>query len=288
MKQATQSIVVVLIIVGVVALTVVSWRHQAPSSIEPKSADIDQLQPNLPDEVEARGSEDSDGHGYQTDNSEATEPRSESRPDLVWLRDETTNEVLVTYSQMYRHLGLTEAEQRDLTHFLVEVWMSDTIMRNYRPQPIEEGDRQAGIAAIIGDARLEKLLTLERNKTEYGEAGLVAKHLRSHGVPLSGIQQDRLLDILIHVRGREQAVANPIAQPGTVEAIESRMNTMDEYERLVLELAPSILSSRQMKLFFERYQALSYRRAEMLEMQKQTRANEDEDDDFPLGYPARN
>lgn len=97
-----------------------------------------------------------------------------------------------------------------------------------------------------------------------------------------------MLEILTHVRGREQAVAIPTAKKGTVEAIESQIATMDEFERLVLELAPSVLINRQMELFFDRYQALSYRRAQMLEMQKKTRANEDEGDDFPLGYPARN
>jgi hypothetical protein len=62
---------------------------------------------------------------------------------------------------------------------------------------------------------------------------------------------------------------------------------MDEYERLVLELAPSVLSTRQTGLLFDRYQALSYRRAAILEMQEESRANDSADDDFPLGYPPR-
>ncbi|MDJ0749836.1 MAG: hypothetical protein QNJ11_10155 [Woeseiaceae bacterium] len=287
-KRTTWGIVAMLLVVAVIAFTVLSWPHQAPRSSEPYAANTDQSQPGPRVEVEPRGFADPDVDDYQTGSSEAGEPQSESRADLVWLREETGNDVIVTYAQLFRHLGLTETEERYLTDFLVEVWMSKTIMRNYRPEPIAEEDRRAGIAAIIGDIKLEKLLTMELNKAEYEEAGLVSKYLRSNGVPLTDRQQDQLLDILIHVQGREQAVANPNALPGTVEEVGSRIDMMDEYERLVLELAPSVLSSRQMELFFDRYQALSYRRAEMLELQKKTRANEDEDDDFPLGYPARN
>jgi hypothetical protein len=112
-------------------------------------------------------------------------------------------------------------------------------------------------------------------------------HLQTNEAPLTDVQQDQLLDILIRVRARVSDAANPNEQRATVEVIESRMTMMDEYERLVLELAPSVLTSRQMELVFARYQRFSNRRAQMLELQKKTRANEDEEDDFPLVYPAR-
>jgi hypothetical protein len=166
--------------------------------------------------------------------------------------------------------------------------MSSTWMRNYNPEPIEEGDRRAGIAAIIGDAKLEQLLNLESNGAEYREAGRIALILKTNDVPLTDTQQDQILDILIQVRGRHQAFVEPNAQDATIEFVESQMATMDEYERLVLELAPSALSTRQLELLFDRYQAFSYRRAKILEMQKKSRANDTAEDDFPLVYPARN
>jgi hypothetical protein len=188
---------------------------------------------------------------------------------------------------MSQHLGLSKSEQSELTDFLVDVSMSNTWMKNYNPVRIGEEERQAGIAAIIGAARLEQLLNLESNKTEYREAARVAILLRTSDAPLTDAQQDKLLDILIRVRGQERAVADPNAQVGTVEGIASQMATMDEYERLVLELAPSVLSTRQTGLLFDRYQALSYRRAAILEMQRESRSNDSVDDDFPLGYPPR-
>lgn len=188
---------------------------------------------------------------------------------------------------MFRQMELTETEQNDLTDFLVEVWVSKSRMENYNPQPIDEGDRQSGIAAIVGDEKLEQLLDMERDRAEYREAGRIGSLLRSNGVPLTATQQDRLLEILVEVRGSEEAVADPNAQPGTLEAIASKMATMDEYERLVLELAPSVLTNRQVELLFERYQALSYRRAHVLEMQKRSRANDTEEDDIPLYYLPR-
>lgn len=288
MKRITRGIAVASFVLGVLALAIFSRLAEAPGSSEPVVAKIYQPPPNQPNEAEPLDSTHLDYDVDRVDEAEAREPQREPEPDLEWLREETTNDVIVTYSQMFRHLGLTKTEQSDLTDFLVEAWMSETIMRNYRPEPMKEEDRQAGIAAIIGDAKLEQLLNLERSRAEYREAGRVREFLDTNGVPLTDVQQDQLMEILIHVRGREQAVANLSAQRGTVEAIESQMDTMDEYERLVLELAPSVLTSRQTELLFDRYQALSYRRAQMLEMQKKTRANEDEEDDFPLGYPARN
>ena len=212
--------------------------------------------------------------------------------ELKWLREDTTKNVLITYSLMFRHLGLTESEQQALVEFLTEVWMSRitsrTSMTDDNPEPIGEEDRQVGIASIIGDAKLKQFLILERNRAEYRETWRVSELLQSNDVPLNDVQQDQLLEILVQVRGQEQAVANPDAEPGTIEAIESQMATMDEYERLVLELAPSVLSVTQVELLYERYQAFSIKRADLLEKQKKSRANDTADDDFPLVYPSRN
>ncbi|MEQ9565490.1 MAG: hypothetical protein RLN85_06700 [Pseudomonadales bacterium] len=274
--------------VFVLALLILYGREQFPEEIAIQS------HPTLPAAEVVHDSIESTGDSAEQDmsvaeNSESKEPGSKpvSEADLKWLREKTTKDVDQTYVLIIGHLGLSETERKYLIEFLVEAWMSSTRMGDYKPVPIDEGDRQAGIAAIIGDEKLEQFLLMERNRAEYREAARVSDLLKAGGVPLTSGQQDDLLSILIRVRGSEQAVANPNAQRGTVEAIESQIAMMDEYERLVLELAPSVLTSRQTELLFARYQNLSYQRAEMLELQKKTRANEDEEDDFPLGYPPR-
>jgi hypothetical protein len=294
MKRSTRSIGVISLIVGALALVVVFGLRQESRESEPDAESISQPHPRpSTDAAQEPTGLARDITGDDRDNLQPSEPErlyseSERQADLTSLREEATKDVLVAGSLMFKHLGLTESEKSALTDFLVEVWMSSTWMRNYNPEPIEEGDRRAGIAAIIGDAKLEQLLNLESNGAEYREAGRIALLLQTNDVPLPDTQQDQILDILIQVRGRHQAFVEPNAQDATIEFVESQMATMDEYERLVLELAPSALSTRQLELLFDRYQAFSYRRAKILEMQKKSRANDTAEDDFPLVYPARN
>jgi hypothetical protein len=294
MKRSTRSIGVISLIVGALALVVVFGLRQESRESEPDAESISQPHPRpSTDAAQEPTGLARDITGDDRDNLQPSEPErlyseSERQADLTSLREEATKDVLVAGSLMFKHLGLTESEKSALTDFLVEVWMSSTWMRNYNPEPIEEGDRRAGIAAIIGDAKLEQLLNLESNGAEYREAGRIALLLQTNDVPLTDTQQDQILDILIQVRGRHQAFVEPNAQDATIEFVESQMATMDEYERLVLELAPSALSTRQLELLFDRYQAFSYRRAKILEMQKKSRANDTAEDDFPLVYPARN
>jgi hypothetical protein len=294
MKRSTRSIGVISLIVGALALVVVFGLRQESRESEPDAESISQPHPRpSTDAAQEPTGLARDITGDDRDNLQPSEPErlyseSERQADLKSLREEATKDVLVAGSLMFKHLGLTESEKSALTDFLVEVWMSSTWMRNYNPEPIEEGDRRAGIAAIIGDAKLEQLLNLESNGAEYREAGRIALLLQTNDVPLTDTQQDQILDILIQVRGRHQAFVEPNAQDATIEFVESQMATMDEYERLVLELAPSALSTRQLELLFDRYQAFSYRRAKILEMQKKSRANDTAEDDFPLVYPARN
>ena len=295
MKRKTRRVAVISLVVAALAMILVFWRQQPSTHGEPGAASIEDGQPRVPAGSEpqspagpARDANGDDGGNVQADESAGAESRSDPEADLEWLREVTTSEVLVTYSLMFRHLGLTASEQRDLSVYLVEAWMSATRTPDHDPEPVAEGDRRARIAAIIGDAKLEQLLDLERNRAEYGEAGQVSALLETNDLPLTVEQQDRFLEILIQVRGQDQAVADPNPAGASIEAIEHQMALMDEYERLVLELAPSVLSARQVELLFDRYQAFSYRRAAILELQKKTRANDNSEDDFPLGYPARN
>ncbi len=68
-------------------------------------------------------------------------------------------------------------------------------------------------------------------------------------------------------------------------ALEYQLAQIDEYERLVMEHAQSVLSPKQVEYMFERYQHNSYRRADALEAQRKARAD-NPDEKLPLWYPA--
>ena len=133
-----------------------------------------------------------DSDGAQSFAKANGEPQSDRAADLKQLREMATEDVTEAYSLIFKHLALTETEQRRLGDFLIEVWMSSTYMGDYRPEPIPERDRRAGIAAIIGDAKLEQLLDLERYRSEYIEAARIAALLDSNNAPISEGRQDQL------------------------------------------------------------------------------------------------
>jgi len=205
--------------------------------------------------------------------------------DLKWLREQTTKDVQSAYSQLFEHLGLTDFEEAALSEFLVEAWMRGTKMRNYHPEPMDEQDRLDGIESIIGAGKLETFLTLEQNLRKYREVEKIRSLLERKGAPLSYPQREGLLEILIDVRVRVEAFANPNINHETIEAFESLLDLLDENDRLVLELAPSVLTSKQVQYMFDRYQALSYKRWGAFDAQKRARANDPDGEHLPFSYP---
>ncbi|MEO1203093.1 MAG: hypothetical protein AAFX10_10310, partial [Pseudomonadota bacterium] len=109
--------------------------------------------------------------------------------------------------------------------------------------------------------------------------------LDKNGVPLSAEQQDRLLEILVDVRERQQASGEPGVQSGTLEWVETMNTSLNDYERLVLELSPSVLTADQQELLYDRYHSLWTRRAAYFEVQKQMMA--DDDEYLPSSYIPR-
>ena len=109
--------------------------------------------------------------------------------------------------------------------------------------------------------------------------------LEQKGVPLTDTQQDRLLGILIDTREKVDMKQPADIKRGTLESLEHTLNQLDEYERLIMELVPSVLSTKQIEHMFERYQTRSYMRANALESHKQREADGSEDD-LLLGYPS--
>lgn len=203
-----------------------------------------------------------------------------------WVREETTREVREDYSILLEHLGLTSGERNALLEFLIEDAIANTRTRYSDGIGMDEHERSARIAAIVGDAKRQQFLALERNLGEYRETQLVQSMLQQKDVALTEAQRDAFLKILIDVREQVDMKRPAHIEPGSMESLEHRLNEINEYDRLALELASSVLSAKQVEYMFERNQAHSYRRADVLEWHKQRKADNPEDD-LPLGYPPK-
>lgn len=292
MRPKTLVFGVILLSVAAIVLALILWPRQPPNITnadpvivvqEPQSAVV----PTEPSDTTAVVPDPPKGDPKVPEASEANADVSniDLEADLKSLREKITKHVQSVYSLLFEHLGLTDSEKAALSEFLVEVWMSGTRIPNYHPEPMAEQDRLDGIAAIIGDSKLERFLGLERNLRQYGEVEKIRSLLEQKGTPLSESQRGKLLEILVKVRGREEAVTNPNAQRGTIEALESRLAELDEYNRLVLELAPSVLSGEQVLYMFHHYQGLSYRRWSSFTTQERARSENPEGEHLPLHYP---
>jgi len=202
------------------------------------------------------------------------------------VREEVTRDVKDVYPFLIRDLGLTSSQQDALLSLLIEAEIAATRTSYSSGEGL--ADRSDRIAAIIGDGKLQQFLALEHYREEYEEVQSVRSVLQRKDVPLTDTQRDGLLEILVDIR--EQVDPLPPAEMNlrSMEYLEYRLDQMDKYERLVMERAPSVLSARQVEYLFERYQTLSYKRADALEVQRQARADDPKNEDAPVWYPPRN
>lgn len=205
--------------------------------------------------------------------------------DRKMVREESTRYVANWYSLLLKHLDLPPREKDALISFLIEDLIARTKTRYASGIGMDEQERSSRIAAIIGDAKLQEFLALERNRREYSEVQKVGSVFQQHGVALSDTQRDGLLEILIEIREQDRVMPGANAEPRTIESLQHTLAQIDEYERLVMEQAQSVLSPKQVEYMFERYQRNSYRRAAAIEAQRKTRAD-NPDENVPLWYPA--
>jgi hypothetical protein len=257
-----------------------SQVHQAESA-EPDASSVNAPQSSQ-DDIRANSDDESPAVNEARRNSNMADEEATAK----WVREDLTREVPEDYSLLLKHLGLTLSEEESLLQFLIEDEIARTKTRYSDGIGMDEHERSARIAEIIGDAKLQQFLALENNLGEYKEVQYVQSALQEKGVPLTDTQQDRLLKIVIDTREQIDTNLPAHLKPGSMEALEHRLNQIDENDRLVVELASSVLSVKQVEYVFERNQAHSYRRADILEWHKQRRAD-NPDDDLPLSYPAK-
>jgi hypothetical protein len=205
---------------------------------------------------------------------------------LTKLKDEVRNQaaenVDQSYSLLFDQLGVTPSERDALTQLLVDVQMlSNTVAYASGEvimvaEPMDSEERLSRIAAIVGDRRLEQFLVLERNIPVYLRVERIGSVLEQRGLPLTATQRTGLVERLLSVEAQYGQI--PSFESNTIESLEAHFAGLDEYDRPVLELAPSVLSSDQVVQVSQLYQSVSYRRAAALEVQRERRAR----------YPDRN
>ena len=201
-----------------------------------------------------------------------------------WVIERATRDVKEDYALLLEHLDLTSSEKEALLEFLIEDKVARTRTRYASGEGLDEQERLTRLADILGDAKLQQFLALQRNIGEYREVQRVQSMLDQKGVPLTDTQQDRLLKILIDTRGQFDTKQPAHIKRNTFESLDHILNQLNEYERLVLELVPSVLSAKQVEYVFERYQAKSDMRADSWESQARRRAD-NPNEDMLLVYP---
>jgi hypothetical protein len=224
----------------------------------------------------------------QKESPEDTEAhRSKDAEDEAYVR-EMVRKVSIEktrkrYSLLIEKLELTPAEIDALFEFLVEDTIASTKTAYSDGLGIDEDERLARLEEILSDEKLQQFLAYERNLGDFRELHSVQSMLQQKGVPLTEAQRDGVLEILIDVRKQLDPKRPSHIERGSMEDLEYTLGQLDEYDRLVTELASSVLSAKQVEYMFERNQKYSYERASQLEWHKE-RLAANPDDDMLLWY----
>jgi len=240
--------------------------------------------------VVRHGSDSEQKRSNQEDSQNSTPSRKFRPEDEATTRREVkelaTRYVQDVYSLLIRDFDLTSSQNDALMSLLIEGEIAATRTFYSSGEGMDELERSNRIAAIIGEQELQEFLALERSREEYEEIAKVQSMLKKRDTPLTDAQLDGLLEKMVEVRqqlGRNQ----PAGDISPVEFVEYRIDQEDEFDRLVLELAPSVLSATQVDYLFELYQAQSYQRAHILEVQKRAISRDPTKSKY-VGYPSRN
>jgi hypothetical protein len=279
--------------VALVAVVYDIGSLRSPSTVEPNREEANQAQQissagvevNESTTVVSQRSSGDDQIPIDTETPRKTNFVDEAT-DLKLLREEATQEAPRRYALLLERLDLTPREKDAMLSFLIEDQIASTWTRYKSGIGMDEHERSSRIAAIISDSKRQQFFAMERNISEYVEVQNVQSMLNRSDVPLTDARRDELLRILVGTRNQLSTALPEDVNRRSIEALEHRLAQIDEYERLVLEQASSALSPKQVQYLFERYQRDSYRRADSLEAQKKSRAD-DSTENLPLHYPAR-
>jgi hypothetical protein len=226
-------------------------------------------------DVAAQSARSADPPGYSEAIRRRGPPRDEATI-LADLRKLARQDLQQTYSLLLDDLELTPRQREDFIAVLVELhvesaWTGDPGGFQKRGRTIFPQERQDRIAAAIGDEKLDEFLVLEVNLGAYWETQQIASLLRRKGLPLTKTQRDGVFEILIEVRDRYPQT-EPDVDSESPEYIEHQLAQMDDFDRHVVELAPSVLAATQVAHLFDEYQWMARQRIDLVELQKERRA----------------
>jgi hypothetical protein len=232
------------------------------------------------DRDQTEGPEDTEAHRGKDTADKDSEDEAYVRE---MVRNTSIEKTQERYSLLIEMLELTPAEIDALFEFLVEDAIASTRTKYSDGLGLDEDERLARLQEILSDEKLQRFLAYERNLADFRELQSVQSMLQQKGVPLTEAQRDGLLEILIDVQKQLDPERPSHIEHGSMEDFEYSLSQLDEYDRLVTELASSVLSATQVEYMFERNQKYSYERASQLEWHKQ-RLAANPDDDMPLWY----
>lgn len=270
---------------GVVALICAAAFHRSPGLTEAERQESEVSQQEAGSEAELSNSKSLLAVPIEGD-QERSVPEGDPPVALAdvdsthtFARNERVRELRSVYALLLEDLALGKEKKEALMTWLMEQRTNRSAGgRNTTAQ----NERSTKIAGIIGYSKLQEFLALESNIRAYTELHTVGNLLRQNGAPLTADQRTGLLQILSKTKASTSASSD--AGRGTVEFLEQKIDARDEYERHVLELAPSVLKSKQVQYLFEHYQYLSDNRANAIEMQKKQRF-EHPGEKIPSWYP---
>ena len=133
-------------------------------------------------------------------------------------------------------------------------------------------DRQPPDPALAEQAkpRLARQI-LQQNQQAYWETTQIARLLRRRGIPLTETQRDGVFDILVEVHERYPSTKPTELDEHSEEYIKEVLRQIDDTDRHVVELVPSVLSPTQVAHVFEAYDYMSRERINDVETAKKWR-----------------
>jgi hypothetical protein len=298
MKRA--SLVVGLGLAAVAAAGVVLYAsnsRRSVKSVEPRGAEAKAAQPLVPSEKtlnasipaappKASGSDQEQGLTKPASHTK----RIDEAASRKIVREQATRDVRRGYSRLLDDLEIPEQQKDALISLLTELQVAGTTTPFSRGRQVDDQERSRQIAAIIGESKLQQFLQLERDLPAYWEVENMSAIFNQNGVPLSDRQRDELQKIVVTTfeatRSPSKSISRLDPKPDSIEYLKRQLARMDEYEHHVLELAPSVLSSKQIEYLSDQYQYQSEQRARALQAQVKWKADHP-NDSTPVWYPAQ-
>ncbi|HEX7237541.1 MAG TPA: hypothetical protein VF405_11305 [Gammaproteobacteria bacterium] len=196
------------------------------------------------------------------------------------------NEVVIGYWLLLEDLALPKQDALDLIALLADMQTEQMWTGYQRGRTIGEEERWERISAIIGTEKTELFLTLEQHGREYWETYQIALLMQRRGVPTTEAQRDAVFDMLVDVHERYPSTRTAELDTHSEEWIDEVLRQLDDTDRHVVEMAPSVLSPTQVAYLSRAYDHMSRERLDDLEWQKKMKIDHPNQDRGWV-YPGR-